>query len=144
MTVGQSLKKVRKNFALTQKQMAAGAQLSYRSYQEYEGDRVMPPVTAVMALADAYDVSADYLLGRVPTPDSFVIEELAYSDGILYVHFRNNDWYQYRDVPEDVYKNFVAAPSKGKFFLKNIMPEYACSICTSAPDEAVHYDNPTK
>ena len=133
MTVGQSLKKVRKNFALTQKQMAEGAQLSYRSYQEYEGDRVMPPVNAVIALADAYDVSADYLLGRVQTPDSMVIEEIAYDGENLFVHFRSNDWYQYLNVPKEVYDNFSAASSKGKFFLKNIMPNYSCVVCEEPP-----------
>lgn len=69
MTVGQSLKKVRKNFALTQKQVAEKAQLSYRSYQEYEGDRIVPPVTAVIGLADAYNVSIDYLVGRTNVPE---------------------------------------------------------------------------
>ena len=68
MTVGQSLKKARKNFALTQKQAAEKAQLSYRSYQEYEGDRIIPPITAIMALADAFNVSLDYLVGRTDNP----------------------------------------------------------------------------
>ena len=68
MTVGQSLKKARKNFALTQKQAVEKAQLSYRSYQEYEGDRIIPPVTAIMALADAFNVSLDYLVGRTNNP----------------------------------------------------------------------------
>ena len=68
MTVGQSLKKVRKNFSLTQKQVAEKAKLSYRSYQEYEGDRSVPPVTAIMALADFFNVSLDYLVGRTDNP----------------------------------------------------------------------------
>lgn len=68
MTVGQSLKKVRKNFALTQKQVAEKANLSYRSYQEYEGDRIIPPVTAIIALADFFNVSIDYLVGRTDNP----------------------------------------------------------------------------
>lgn len=68
MTVGQSLKKVRKNFALTQKQVAEKAKLSYRSYQEYEGDRIVPPVTAIMSLADFFNVSLDYLVGRSDNP----------------------------------------------------------------------------
>lgn len=68
MTVGQSLKKVRKNFALTQKQVAEKTKLSYRSYQEYEGDRSVPPVTAVIALADFFNVSIDYLVGRTDNP----------------------------------------------------------------------------
>lgn len=68
MTVGQSLKKVRKNFSLTQKQVAEKAKLSYRSYQEYEGDRIIPPVTAIIALADFFNVSLDYLVGRTDNP----------------------------------------------------------------------------
>lgn len=68
MTVGQALKNVRKKFALTQKQTAEGAKLPYRSYQDYERDVMVPSVTAIMSLADFFNVSTDYLLGRSDNP----------------------------------------------------------------------------
>lgn len=93
------------------------------------------PSSKLIALADYFGVSTDYLLGRVETPDSFVIKELAYDAGTLYVRFRDNDWYKYLDVPEEVYKSFVGSPSKGKFFRQNIMTDYASARCTEPPKE---------
>ena len=132
MTYADALKRFRNRFGITQKQAALSAGILEQAYQKYEYGRD-PSVSVLCKLADAYDVSADYLLGRVQTPDSMVIEEIAYDGGSLFVHFRSNDWYQYLNVPKEVYDNFSAASSKGKFFLKNIMPNYSCVVCEEPP-----------
>jgi lysyl-tRNA synthetase, class II len=43
---------------------------------------------------------------------------------ILVVVFRNGAVYQYLEVPKDVYKALIEAPSKGKFYLANIREVY--------------------
>lgn len=55
------------------------------SYQRYEQGRSLPSVAILERIADAFDVSTDYLLGRTDVPnsavskitiDSSVIEEI--------------------------------------------------------------------
>jgi hypothetical protein len=42
----------------------------------------------------------------------------------LEVEFVNASVYRYRDVDEDVYERFLAAPSKGTFFNEHIRDAY--------------------
>ena len=68
MTVADSFKRFRKEFNITQKQAAEGAGVVERLYQKYEHGEVAPSVLVVMKLADRFNVSADYLLGRTDNP----------------------------------------------------------------------------
>lgn len=54
---------------LTQKEVAAHLGMTERSYQHYEGGSRRPNFETLVALADLLDVSADYLLGRVDSPE---------------------------------------------------------------------------
>lgn len=67
MTIAESLKRFRKDFRLSQKDVANAIGMSQQSYQAYE-TRSNPSVTVITKLADAYNVSTDYLLGRSDTP----------------------------------------------------------------------------
>ena len=69
MSFPESLKRFRKEFKITQKQAAEGAGVVERLYQKYEHGEVAPSVLVVMKLADKFDVSADYLLGRTDNPN---------------------------------------------------------------------------
>ena len=129
----ERLRGLRRSRNIMAKTVADKLGISYRNYQRYERGEMDTPSSKLIALADYFGVSTDYLLGRVETPDSFVIKELAYDAGTLYVRFRDNDWYKYSDVPEEVYKSFVESPSKGKFFRQNIMTDYASARCTEPP-----------
>ncbi|EGO62261.1 helix-turn-helix domain-containing protein [Acetonema longum] len=62
------LKTLRQRKNLTQKQMAQLFKLTERGYQNYEIGKSTPNVSLLTALADYFDVSIDYLLGR--TDDS--------------------------------------------------------------------------
>lgn len=58
------LRDLREDADLTQAQVGAALGLSQRTYAYYEsGQRTIPPET-LCALADFYQVSVDYLLGR--------------------------------------------------------------------------------
>ena len=67
MTISESLKRFSKEFRLSQKDVAGAIGMSQQSYQAYE-TRSNPSVAVITKLADAYDVSTDYLLGRSETP----------------------------------------------------------------------------
>lgn len=52
-----------------QKDIASSIGLSVRSYQRYEKGERTPTATILIALADYFDVSIDYLVGRTDNPD---------------------------------------------------------------------------
>ncbi len=66
------LKLLRKNKGLTQKNMAEVLGKTERHYQDIEAGRINIPTLMLIQLADYFDVSLDYLVGRdVERPDSF-------------------------------------------------------------------------
>ncbi|MDR1939253.1 MAG: helix-turn-helix transcriptional regulator [Clostridiales bacterium] len=62
------LKSCRKALSLTQKETANGLQLTERAYQHYEAGTREPGLTMLVKLADFFDVSLDYLVGRSDDP----------------------------------------------------------------------------
>ena len=69
MNLSDSLKRFRKYANITQKQAAQGANVSERNYQAYEYGKVITSATVLIALADSFDVSLDYLVGRSDDPE---------------------------------------------------------------------------
>ena len=61
---GERIKTLRKNRGLTQKQVAEGLKMTERNYQRYEADKIKPTYDGLNALADFFNVSVDYLMGR--------------------------------------------------------------------------------
>lgn len=53
---------------VSRKEVAIRTGMSERTYQRYENDERDPDAPVLKKLADYYDVSADYLLGRTDTP----------------------------------------------------------------------------
>ena len=68
MTLSESLRRFRKDYNITQKKAAEIAGVAERVYQSYEYGKVVPTATVLIALADFYDVSLDYLVGRSDDP----------------------------------------------------------------------------
>lgn len=66
--IGNSLKRFRKAFNLTQEEVARSIGILRPIYTKYEGDKNMPGVDIIFRLADAYGVTTDYLLGRSDEP----------------------------------------------------------------------------
>lgn len=69
MELKDALRRFRKYAKITQKQAANAANASERNYQDYEYGKVVPTVSFLIALADYYDVSLDYLVGRSDEPE---------------------------------------------------------------------------
>lgn len=53
---------------LMQKQVAEGSGIPLRTYQRYENGEREPSASTLVALADFFNVSTDYLLGRTNNP----------------------------------------------------------------------------
>lgn len=71
MELSTALKRFRKEFKITQKQAAQAANVSERNYQDYEYGKVIPTVTVLISLADYFDVSLDYLVGRTDNSTNY-------------------------------------------------------------------------
>ena len=62
------LRAIRKSFKATQKQVAVAVGVTERNYQDWEYGNTKPGFDALIALADYFDVSLDYLVGRSDDP----------------------------------------------------------------------------
>lgn len=67
MTPAEALKRFRKKFKLTQQNVADLLNISQQNYYYYESKGTLS-ADAVVKLADSYNVSTDYLLGRSDNP----------------------------------------------------------------------------
>lgn len=65
---GTHLKELRKSKGLTQKQLAVNIGASERGIQQYELGERKPTYDMLVVLADYFDVSLDYLVGRIDSP----------------------------------------------------------------------------
>jgi len=65
------------------------------------------------------------------TPESTNISRFRYETETLTleIEFKNNNVYQYFDVPEPTYVAFCQADSKGKFFSQNIRGVFRYARC---------------
>ena len=64
----QRLKELRKSKKLKQTEMATFLECTSRNYQDYEYGKVYPHILAIIKLADYFNVSIDYLVGRSNDP----------------------------------------------------------------------------
>ena len=63
-SLSSALKDLRKSCGYTQKQVADKLHIAYQSYQAYERKTALPSLPVFIALAELYDVSLDFLVGR--------------------------------------------------------------------------------
>ena len=68
MSLSEVLRRFRKSVKITEKQAAEVAGVAERVYQSYEYGKVIPAATVLIAIADYFDVSLDYLCGRSDDP----------------------------------------------------------------------------
>lgn len=82
---GQILKDLRKNYKdakLNQADVANIIGVSVQAYQKYEYGTAEPAFDAISKLADFYNVSVDYLLGRETNKQVDYIQQLADEKGL--------------------------------------------------------------
>jgi len=69
MTISaEKLKQLRKAKGVYQKDVANLLNIIERHYRSYEAGKVDPPTSKTVLLADYFDVSVDYLVGRTDNP----------------------------------------------------------------------------
>jgi len=64
----ERLKELRANKKVVQREIADYLDITGRAYQHYETGTRFPDFHGIIKLADYFDVSADYLLGRSDNP----------------------------------------------------------------------------
>ncbi len=64
-TFAERLKKMRKKRGLTQKELAKKFNLTKSSFSSYENGNNYPQCDKLIKMADFFEVSVDYLLGRI-------------------------------------------------------------------------------
>lgn len=67
-TFQERLRGLRTHRNIMAKTMADNLGISYRNYQRYERGEMDTPSSKLVSLADFFNVSTDYLLGRTDNP----------------------------------------------------------------------------
>lgn len=67
--LGERLKLLRKERRVYQRELAERLELTLRGYQFYEDGTNEPNIKSLIALADFYGVTIDYLVGRTDKRD---------------------------------------------------------------------------
>ena len=66
--ISERILSLRKERGLNQEEIARQTGIGYRSYRRYESGEREPTASTIITLADFFQVSADYLLGRTDQP----------------------------------------------------------------------------
>ena len=69
MKLNEAIKRSRQLRKATQKQVADGIGISEQAYQRYEYGKVVPSALILIDMADFFNVSLDYLVGRSDVPE---------------------------------------------------------------------------
>ena len=69
MTFSERIIEIKNNRKLLQKDIAQAINVTVRQYQRYEKNQTQPTLSVLIDLADYFDVSLDYLVGRSDNPD---------------------------------------------------------------------------
>lgn len=70
-TLNERLLFLRTTDSKSQTEVANGSYLSLRQYQRIENNESEPKLTALLSLADYFNVSLDYLVGRTDDPKRY-------------------------------------------------------------------------
>lgn len=68
MSISDRLLSLRKSKKLTQKEISQAIGISVMGYQRYEYGTREPTASILIKLADYFNISVDYLLGRTDNP----------------------------------------------------------------------------
>lgn len=91
MTFGNRIKTLRSERKLTQKELADSLSLGESTISFYESDKREPDYDTLKKIADFFEVSVDYLMGRTDDP----LDNKGYT---IAAHRSDNPW---DDLPEE-------------------------------------------
>lgn len=104
----ERLKKLRKKEKLTQKDIATFLNISQPAYQQFESGKKKMNLETMEKLADYFNVSTDYLLGKtdIPDPESDIDLDSAIDNSVAYdgTPITDND----REIIKDFLKDYFA------------------------------------
>lgn len=105
----ERLKKLRKKEKLTQKDIATFLNISQPAYQQFESGKKKMNLETMEKLADFFNVSTDYLLGKtdIPDPESDIDLDSAIDNSVAYdgTPITDND----REIIKDFLKEYFAS-----------------------------------
>ena len=95
MTLGQNIKKFRRNADMTQEELAEMLCISSQAVSRWEVGTAMPDISLLPALCNIFNVSSDELLGIDSSQQQGVIDEIRAKDYDLTIN-------KYREVEREV------------------------------------------
>lgn len=128
MNYGKRLKELRERKKLSQQQLADSLNINRSTYERYELAQTQPDFETLQKLADFYEVSTDYLLGREEnkvnvagqeinlTPEEYKVFEVLKKHPVLF-HDLASD-------PEKKIKELIKLYQVKKMFLEEDEEEY--------------------
>lgn len=75
--LGNNIKELRKNKRMTQKDLAEAMRVSQQTVGAWETERAIPGADTLSDLADYFNVTTDYLLGRSEKKDDDKVDYVA-------------------------------------------------------------------
>lgn len=76
----KNLKQLRNRDGISQKQLAEALFVSQQSVNKYENHAIEPDIKTLIAIADYFHVTVDYLIGRTEEKNSKEAENAYFSD----------------------------------------------------------------
>lgn len=83
----KNLKSLREKYAVTQQCLAVAVGVSQQSINKYENHNIEPDVCTLIAIADFFHTSVDYLIGHCEQTDETVIQTNLSDDEIKIVNY---------------------------------------------------------
>lgn len=88
--IGKRLKMLREELGLSQKELGAKLSVSSSTIGMYEVDKRTPDANMIERIADFFQVSADYLLGRTRNRNNSILEG-KHNDNIIKIEVEGKD-----------------------------------------------------
>lgn len=126
----ENIKKLRKSRGLTQKEIAEELGITQPTYQQWESGKRSPTGETLEKLADFFNVSTDFLLGRNNSEQvglsKFTNELNRRYDDVIVLSFMNNDFFGFCTVIEEIALNSIRT-ALGTDMTTEIVSDYTSS-----------------
>jgi transcriptional regulator with XRE-family HTH domain len=118
------LRELREQSSILQKDLSAELKIGISTLSQYETNKREPDIQTILRIADYFNVSVDYLLGKTDEPKPNIVKydpELLFSDNEfnLVKNFRKADL----NIQEAAYDMLEKSAKKGIDGAKNEIPD---------------------